>query len=246
MEDKIKQWGLTTYEAKVYKALIIGGTNTAHKIAKISGVPDGKIYPVLDSLESKGFIRIQQGQPKIYIPISPEIVFENVLKNKQQRLNDLQSSAKEIISAFGILSLDQKKSEDAVEVYYGHKASFARSISLHNQAKKYWKTISKLTINKEHLESCAKAIKKNVDVKAITSQHETNHERINEWKKKGIKIKLLDNLPFRMSIYDDMGVIFRFSHEPSKQYVSVHIINPKLAIGMNSLFEQLWKQAKNA
>ena len=79
---------------------------------------------------------------------------------------------------------------------------------------------------------------------AITSSKETSPERIEEWKKRGIEVRFLDELPFRLSVYDDKGVIFRFSHEKSKEYVSTHIRNRKLAEGMNRFFDALWTAAK--
>ncbi|MHB8585743.1 MAG: TrmB family transcriptional regulator [Thermoplasmatota archaeon] len=56
--------GLTTYEACVYAALSASGTSRARDIIKESGVPEGKIYRVLDLLQAKGLVRIVPGTPR--------------------------------------------------------------------------------------------------------------------------------------------------------------------------------------
>ena len=243
--EKIKQFGLSTYQAKTYDALLKEGPSTAHIISKISAVPTGKIYPILDSLVEKRFVKFTGGRPKMYIAIAPEVVFGEVLEKRQNKLEKMQQDATDLISNYGKLSnIKDDKAEDLVEAYLGHITAFSKSVILHNKAKIYWKTISRLTINKEHLDACSRAIKRGVKVIAITSPKETTPERVREWRRRGIEVRFLDELPFRLSIYDDLGIVFRFSHEKSKEYVGAHIRNKKLARGMNKFFDSLWEVAK--
>ncbi len=240
----LKLFGLNSYEAKAYEALL-EGASTAHALAKKSGVPSGKIYPTLESLETKGFILFTAGRPKMYVALSPEVVFDKVLREKESYLKVLKQNAKTLINQYAKISpIKDHKPQDLVETYFGHTTAFTKSISLHDESKEYWKTISRLTINKDHLDACSRAIKRGVKVFALTSMKETTPERVAEWKKRGVKIQFLDELPFRLSVYDDKGVVFRFSHEKSKKYVSTHIQNKRLAKGMNHFFDSLWVAAK--
>ncbi|MEW5896931.1 MAG: hypothetical protein AB1668_04520 [Nanoarchaeota archaeon] len=132
-----------------------------------------------------------------------------------------------------------------METYFSHSTAFVRSVALHNQAKKYWKTISNLTLNKEHLDACSAALRRGVKILALTGPQGTTSERVKQWKKRGIPVKFLEDIPFRFSVYDDKGVIFRFSHEKSNEYVGVHIKNTKLACGMSTLFDSLWSAARS-
>ncbi|MEK6950710.1 MAG: helix-turn-helix domain-containing protein [Nanoarchaeota archaeon] len=249
MHEKLKLFNLTGYEAKAYTALLQQGTVSAYTLAKLSDVPFGKIYPVLESLEQKGFLTIQPGRPKHFSPVALEVALETTLAKEQKRLHSLRAQAKELVSSFSLLprlfssSAQFSPTTNIVEVHTSHAAAFARSITLHNQAKKYWKTMSKLTINKDHLEACREAIKRGVTIKALTSPGLTTSERLRQWKRQGIKVRLVEALPFQVSIYDDVGVVFRFTHQ--RQYFSVHIVNERLAKGMNLVFEELWKQGKN-
>jgi len=245
MAQNLKLLGLNTYEAKAYETLLKEGASTAHLIAKKSGVPSGKIYPTLESLEAKGFVRFTEGRPKTYVAVSPEVAFGDVLKKERNRFQNIHKKSKELITIYSKLQpAKEEKVQEIVEAYFGRSTAFVRSITLHHQAQSYWKTISRLTINKKHLQACGNAVKRGVKILAITSPKETTLERVRQWKKRGVEVRFLDELPFRLSIYDDQGVVFRFSHEKSKQYVSTHIRNTKLAKGMSSFFDSLWDIAK--
>lgn len=243
MLEKLRRFNLTEYEAKAYQAALKAGTISAYTLAKLSGVPFGKIYPVLETLQHKGFITLQPGRPKQFSPVALEVALETTLGKEKKRLHSLQTQAKELVSS--LTSLPKSISappQNIVEVYASRPASWARSIALHNQAQKYWKTMSRLTISNEHLDACQAAIRRGVIIKALTSSTLTTAERLRQWKRRGIKVRIVEALPFRVSIYDDRGVIFRFTHE--KQYFAVHIVNERLAKGMNAMFEELWKKGR--
>jgi len=54
--------GLTDAEAKVYVALLQKGELSGYESSKVSSVPHSKIYNVLESLISKGFILFTEGK----------------------------------------------------------------------------------------------------------------------------------------------------------------------------------------
>ncbi|MEW5896932.1 MAG: helix-turn-helix domain-containing protein [Nanoarchaeota archaeon] len=87
MQEKLKLFGLNLYERKAYDTILREGASTAHFIAKKSSVPSGKIYPVLDSLIEKGFVSLTAGRPKMFVGVSPEIAFANVVKKRAEELS---------------------------------------------------------------------------------------------------------------------------------------------------------------
>ncbi len=50
---KIKDFGLNTYEAKVWTALLSRGVSTAGELSDIANVPRSRSYDILESLEKK-------------------------------------------------------------------------------------------------------------------------------------------------------------------------------------------------
>lgn len=77
---KIKDFGLNTYEAKIWTALLSRGIATAGELSDISNVPRSRSYDVLESLEKKGFIVMKLGKPIKYIAVNPDEVVERVKK----------------------------------------------------------------------------------------------------------------------------------------------------------------------
>lgn len=78
---KIKDFGLNSYEAKLWTALLSRGVATAGELSDISNVPRSRSYDVLESLERKGFVIMKLGKPIKYIAIQPQEVIERVKKN---------------------------------------------------------------------------------------------------------------------------------------------------------------------
>ncbi|MBR9690362.1 TrmB family transcriptional regulator, partial [Candidatus Woesearchaeota archaeon] len=54
--EKIKEFGLNTYESKIWTALLSRGVSTAGELSDIANVPRSRSYDVLESLEKKGFV----------------------------------------------------------------------------------------------------------------------------------------------------------------------------------------------
>src|SRR4030043_417971 len=77
---KIKDFGLNSYEAKIWTALLSRGVSTAGELSDIAGVPRSRSYDILESLEKKGFIVMKLGKPIKNIAIPPEEVVERVKK----------------------------------------------------------------------------------------------------------------------------------------------------------------------
>jgi len=96
---KLKDFGLNTYESKLWTALLSRGVSTAGELSDIANVPRSRSYDVLESLEKKGFIIMKLGKPIKYIAVPPEeIVFrvkkkiEDESKSQIEALDELKNS----------------------------------------------------------------------------------------------------------------------------------------------------------
>ncbi len=115
--NKLKDFGLNSYEAKLWTALLSRGVATAGELSDIANVPRSRSYDVLESLERKGFVVMKLGKPIKYIAIPPSEVLERVKKNiseeasKQvQLLENLRGS--EVLTDLNVL---HKQGVDLVE-----------------------------------------------------------------------------------------------------------------------------------
>jgi sugar-specific transcriptional regulator TrmB len=114
---KLKDFGLNSYEAKLWTALLSRGVATAGELSDIANVPRSRSYDVLESLERKGFVVMKLGKPIKYIAVPPAEVLERVKKNiteeaekQSQLIESLKSS--EVLTDLNAL---HKQGVDLVE-----------------------------------------------------------------------------------------------------------------------------------
>lgn len=86
--EKLKIFGLNSYEAKIWVALLSRGVSSAGELSDISNVPRSRSYDVLESLEKKGFIVMKIGKPIKYIAVPPNEVLERVKSRIQKDADD--------------------------------------------------------------------------------------------------------------------------------------------------------------
>ncbi|MBO4248208.1 MULTISPECIES: TrmB family transcriptional regulator [unclassified Halomicrobium] len=80
--------GLSSYEEKVYRTLLLTGAATATELSEASGVPKGRIYDVLNGLEARKVVRLQSSDPKQYVAVEPEAVVDRLLAERAHELRE--------------------------------------------------------------------------------------------------------------------------------------------------------------
>jgi len=90
MLERLKELGLTEYDAKVYYILVSQGTLTAIEISRESGVPMSKIYVVLGRLENGGWISVVPERPKKYRAVDPEVTIDQASSLAISRLENFR------------------------------------------------------------------------------------------------------------------------------------------------------------
>ncbi|MDQ2055516.1 helix-turn-helix domain-containing protein [Halobellus sp. H-GB7] len=83
---ELGELGLSSYEEKVYRALLVTGAATATDISAASGVPKGRIYDVLNNLQARQLIRTQSTEPTRYIAEQPDTVVDRLLAERTAEL----------------------------------------------------------------------------------------------------------------------------------------------------------------
>jgi sugar-specific transcriptional regulator TrmB len=91
---KLKDFGLNSYEAKLWTALLSRGISTAGELSDIANVPRSRTYDVLESLEKKGFIIMKIGKPIKYLAVEPAEVLarvqSSITKDAEQRVGMME------------------------------------------------------------------------------------------------------------------------------------------------------------
>ncbi len=85
--EKLKDFGLNSYESKIWTALLSRGVSTAGELSDIANVPRSRSYDILETLEKKGFVIMKIGKPIKYIAVPPREVIERVKKRVSEESN---------------------------------------------------------------------------------------------------------------------------------------------------------------
>ena len=95
MEPQINQvkfnlinMGLNEYQASALAHLMYLGETKVTILSKASGVPQARLYGVLDELSQKGLIIIRPGRPAFYAPLSPEEVSDALIATTREEIRE--------------------------------------------------------------------------------------------------------------------------------------------------------------
>jgi sugar-specific transcriptional regulator TrmB len=78
--------GLNEYQASALAHLMYLGETKATTLSKASGVPNARIYGVLDELSQRGLIIMRPGRPALYTPLSPEEIADALASSSREEI----------------------------------------------------------------------------------------------------------------------------------------------------------------
>ncbi len=119
----LRNLGLNSYEARVYISLVRHGALTASKVSSVSQIPFSRVYDVLAALERGGWISVEQGRPKRYVPKSPRETAKAAVFTAQERLAEWEQWVVEDLQPL----FDEKTKISAPEVHILHGSNNVRA-----------------------------------------------------------------------------------------------------------------------
>jgi len=195
--NKLKDFGLNSYEAKLWTALLSRGIATAGELSDIANVPRSRSYDVLESLERKGFVLMKLGKPIKYLAVPPAEVLEKV---KKIVLEDAGKQAKALenirkTEVFSELNSLHKKGLDTVDpvdlsgIIKGSRHLYSYLASL--------------------IKNAGKSVRIMTTDTGLVHKSETLTRALNKAKDKGVKIKVI--APFQKPQKPALNIISKFA-----------------------------------
>jgi HTH-type transcriptional regulator, sugar sensing transcriptional regulator len=255
---KLKDFGLNSYEAKIWTALLSRGVSSAGELSDIANVPRSRAYDILESLEKKGFIMMKLGKPIKYIAIPPTEVIERVKKKVKEDLIYQEKTFEELkksevlneltqLHTKGIDMVDPTdisgslKSRDSI---YNHL-----DYMIGNAESEIVLVTSTEGLKRKHsyfAKSLRKAKEKGVSIK-IAAPFTKETENLSKELKGVAELRHLDALKSRFCIVDKKDVLFMLTDDKDvhQNYdFGVWLSTPYLAGAVNTMFDGIWKGAK--
>lgn len=255
--NKLKDFGLNSYESKLWIALLSRGVSTAGELSDISNVPRSRAYDVLESLEKKGFIVVKVGKPIKYLAVSPAEVVERVKKKvveEAEQRNKILSNLKgsEVLDELNTLHTEGIKLVDPTDksgAFRGRdKVHEHLTFMIKNAKKSITLMTSKDGAERKH-ELLAgflhRATKNGVDVRVSLPGNASKEilagfgkvAKVKQYKDGQARFCIVDGKEMLLFLTDDQNV--------HKSYdCAVWVEAPQFVEYFASLFDREWKQGK--
>ena len=254
--NKLKDFGLNSYESKLWVALLSRGVSTAGELSDISNVPRSRAYDVLESLEKKGFIIVKVGKPIKYLAVPPAEVIERVKKHvveeaeeKSNILSQLRDS--DVLGELNTLHTEGIKLVDPTDrsgAFRGRDKAYDHLASMIKRAKKSITIMtSKEGIERKHEmlgNHLKRAAKAGVDVK-VSIPVSVNKELMDELNFAKVRQHKNENARFCIVDGKELMLFLTYDKNIHKSYdCAVWIEAPYFVDYFNTLFEKEWKVGK--
>ena len=259
--EKLKVFGLNSYEAKIWTALLSRGVSTAGELSDIANVPRSRTYDILESLEKKGFIVQKIGKPIKYMAIPPEEVIERLKKQVKESAREREKMLEKIkdTDIFEELKLLHSRGIDLVDPsdiatnLKGRSAMVDQIAMMVKESEKYIyigitpnTLIYMLPRLKPYLQEAKKrGVKINILMAGKTSE---DYSFVNNYIEKIAEIRILPDLEARFVVVDDEEALFMLLAENDTHEVfdpGIWVSSKMFSSALARLFELAWKTAKS-
>ncbi len=242
--DILLEVGLTQWESKTYVALLELGSTTTGPLVKKCGVPQSKIYSVLNSLMNKGLANyIIKKKTKYFQAADPKKILA-LVKEKERKIEKIMPELE--------AKQEMAKERQSVELFEGIPAIRSMFISLTSDAKKEEKWYG-FSTGKEYIEEINEFYSWWGQKKHFTGlkDHllisiENKKEFESQIKKEELPAlkKILKyskiSFPGDVAIFRDKVIILNWESTPT----AILITSKNLANQYKKFFIGLWKTAK--
>ncbi|MFH1439288.1 MAG: helix-turn-helix domain-containing protein [Candidatus Woesearchaeota archaeon] len=256
--NKLREFGLNSYEAKIWVALLSRGVSSAGELSDISNVPRSRAYDVLESLEKKGFIVMKIGKPIKYIAVKPLEVIERVKKkvkddsDKQvQIIDDLKKDEMlqelDVLYTNGVEVIEPSDLSGALRDRQNVYHTINTMINNAQETVDILTTESGMIRKADSLKrSLDKAAKRGVKVR-IAAPISKKSQKAVDILSKIAEVRSVSSVKARFCIVDSKEITFSLMDDAKAvpaYDVGLWINTPFFASALKTMFEQVWTANK--
>jgi sugar-specific transcriptional regulator TrmB len=257
---KLREFGLNSYEAKIWMALLSRGISSAGELSDISSVPRSRAYDVLESLEKKGFIVMKIGKPIKYIAVKPQEVVERVKKKVR---DDAERQAKvidelkedevlkelDVLYSKGVEVIEPSELSGALKDRQNYYHTMNTMINNAQESIEILTTEQGLIRKSESLKRCLeRAAKRGVKVR-IAAPVNKKSQKAAEILGKMAEVKSVESVKARFCIADNKEIIFALLDDAKAvpaYDVGIWVNTEFFSSALKTMFEQAWNETKPA
>ena len=133
---KLREFGLTEYQARAYLALLDLGIASASQVPSVSRVPRTRIYVTMQQLHEKGLVDIVPETPLKYRPVPFATFVTKLAQEQRERAEGLESSLTQLGTEFAIIGGQRAEEGGRFEAVYGRRNARERIVRMYSGAER--------------------------------------------------------------------------------------------------------------
>lgn len=245
INESLDKIGLSDYETRVYHCLLQKNQLTATELARITQIPNSKIYAILAKLEKKHFCTRVPGNEKRYKAIIPSNPIAKQISSLKRQIDDLENIAGVLDSYFQSFNHNDNP-VDYIEVIRDRDLILLRTEQLEAAASSMIRCMLKspFILNSEALiREGLGGFTPGVRYISIYDEQELGDSQLARimrmYAEQGVEVRVCPNIPVKFAIFDDNTVLINTRDMISNSSTSTAIIvhHEDLARAFSDLFE---------
>ncbi len=259
--ESLEEFGLTRYESKAYLTLLSRGVCDARKLSSKSGLPFGRIYDVLSSLESKGLVEKQATRPKKFLAVEPRFALKRLLDLKNEEMKTIMQRAGEVEEELSSMSVKTPKKSLFWSVAVGERTIKSHMEKLAETKRELLAYVELHKIGMQgkereistFLKVLSELIEKGVSVKLLIGCKDTKTlEKMLPLITpflgflEAMQVKVIPRIsnPFDVIDGEKVQLKVRNPAKPEEYFASIYVWQKEFAEELRNKFNEMWKEAK--
>jgi HTH-type transcriptional regulator, sugar sensing transcriptional regulator len=261
--EELKGFGLSTYEASAYAALLRLGLADASTVAHKADIPFGRVYDVLNGLVERGLLTMQDGRPKQYRAVQPRVAMSILLGQRKRELDERYAELTRLASDLE-KRLSPKVKKDPSSFY---SASVGEEESRAFLVEKLAEATTSMDVNlevqryqpqdEELFHALVAAVDRGVRTRVLIREADIPNildSPVNELiarsmlphlgKTLFVRVMSAEQVPFAVVDGEKALIGVKNPVDPKAYFATVFIWDPKFAAELAERFETLWAAAE--
>ena len=232
MKNKLMFHGFTRIEASVYVKLLESGRSKVSEIGKLTGITRTQLYPLLENMVEKGYIKEFRSKPVSYEALDPKNLVKSLKEKRKKQIKSLSELEKELKQ---IEPVEENESSHRVYLIKGKANIMRKVMELWKGSKK--EVIMTTSFERNILEGSRKLKeirkKKNIKTTVYLSMEEKNLYKISKFReifKNADFGGLVEKADYTTIVFDKEFVMTIFYDRNEKDYqTAFYFENEELA-----------------
>jgi len=127
LQEKLRDFGLTKNESKIYVFLSKSGPKKAIEISTEERIPRTETYHLLSNLETKGIVEPSVEKPTRFSSVAIEKAIESIIHNQEKKIGELKILKNDMVELWNSFQKIRKNTKSDMSKFESAIRKYAKS-----------------------------------------------------------------------------------------------------------------------